>query len=68
MQCDHDLGQLESKQGQAQIQMPLNSDQINCLGGIIKTMLKIKHCPKIMLLLLLNPKYSVDHDPPSWRF
>ena len=68
MQCDHGLGQLETKQGQAQFKSPLNPNQINCLGGILKTMLKNKHCQKIHLPLLKNFKYSVGHVKPSWRF
>ena len=68
MQCDHGLGQLGSKQGQAQFKLPLNSNQINCLGGIIKTMLKNKHCPKIPQPLLINYKYSVEFESTSWRF
>jgi hypothetical protein len=31
-----DFGQLDPKQGQAQIQMPLNSNQIKLLGGLLK--------------------------------
>ena len=34
----------------------------------IKTMLKNKQCPKILQPLLINSKYSLDHDPPSWGF
>ena len=36
MQCDHGLGQLESKQCQAQFKLTLNWNQINCFGGILK--------------------------------
>ena len=68
MQCDHGLGQLKSKQCQAQFKLPLNSNQVNCLGGIIKSMLKNKPCPKIHLPLLTNSKYSVGHVKTSWRF
>ena len=35
---------------------------------IIKNNVENKHCPKILLPLIINSKYSVDHDPPSWRF
>ena len=68
MQCDHGLGQLETKQGQAQFNLPLNSNQINFLGGILKHNDETKHCPKIHQPLLINSKYSVGHVKPSWRF
>ena len=68
MQCDHDLGQDHFKQGQAQNSNALNSNPNKCLWWIIQINVENKHCPKIMKTLLLNSKYSVDLDPPSWRF
>ena len=65
----NDLGHLETKQGQAQIQINFEfiSNQFSCLVDI-KSNVENKQCPKILQPLLLNSKYSVDHDPPGWRF
>ena len=60
-----DLGQLESKQNQAQFKLPFelkskSNDQI-AFGGLLKTKVQNQLSPKIMKLLLIIHKYSVVH-------
>ena len=68
MHCDHGLGQLETKQGQAQFKSPLDSNQIKLPWWYNKNNVENKHCPKILQPLFINPKYTVGHFKPSWRF
>ena len=68
MQCDHDLGQLDFKQGQAQNSNALISNPNKCLWWIIQNNAENKHLPKIHQPLLINSKYPLCHETPSWRF
>ena len=38
----------------------------NAFGAILKNKVTIKPCPKFVLPLLINHKYSVDLVPPTW--